>query len=717
MTIKVSAWPRHACWLALGGALLAAPASAQDTAAIGSEAEPVDEAAGVGDGAPGANVADAAGDIYEPGFFERFAPRNALDMLREIPGFSISGGGGGGGDSQRGLGQADTNVLVNGERLSSKSDDITAQLGRIPADRVARIEIVDGTRLDIPGLTGQVANVIVVGGGLSGQFEYRTQYRPRTDRFAWYGGEVSLTGSTGPLDFTLALDNPNRRFGAIGPTFVSDADGVLLETQQRESFGAFDKPVGTVNLTYDLPGSAVANLNLRYAQAWFGIDGQEKQFGPGFADRVEIRDLKETGYEYEIGADVEFALAGGRLKLIGLERFDKEDFGETVITSFADGSTATGGRFAQLTKEGERIGRAEYGFNVLDTDWQLSGEAAFNRLDNVASLFTLDAAGELQPVDFPQGSGGVTEDRYDIALSGSHQIAERLALQATLGMEFSTISQTGSAANQRSDRRPKGSASLAWKPSNTLDISGEIRRRVGQLSFGDFLARVSLDDDNGRDGNNELRPFQAWQYSVEARKTLGPWGSLTLRAEHQQFEDFVDLVPLPGGGEGRGNVDGATSSEIELEATINLKPLGIDGAQIDVEAEADFSSIEDPSTGLIREFSGARTRQFSLRYRHDIPASDWAYGWDASYTKRLPRFRQLEIGLQDEGPVFAGLFVENKDVLGTTVRFNANNLLGATERIDRTVFLTPRPDGDIAFIERGDREFGQIISLSINGNF
>ena len=44
--------------------------------------------------------------------------------------------------------------------------------------------------------------------------------------------------------------------------------------------------------------------------------------------------IQEDGHNYEIGGDYEFALAGGRLKLIGLNRFSEEPYSETARTSF-----------------------------------------------------------------------------------------------------------------------------------------------------------------------------------------------------------------------------------------------------------------------------------------------------------------------------------------------------------------------------------------------
>ncbi|MEL6506424.1 MAG: TonB-dependent receptor plug domain-containing protein, partial [Pseudomonadota bacterium] len=54
---------------------------------------------------------------FSPEDFARFAPRTALDMVQQIPGFVIREGA-----SDRGFGQADTNVLINGRRISGKSN-------------------------------------------------------------------------------------------------------------------------------------------------------------------------------------------------------------------------------------------------------------------------------------------------------------------------------------------------------------------------------------------------------------------------------------------------------------------------------------------------------------------------------------------------------------------------------------------------------------------
>ena len=95
----------------------------------------------------------SGGGVYTPVDFSRFTSRNALDMLERVPGFVVTSN-----DQGRGLGQAGTNVLINGQRISSKSQDVFDQLRRVTAEQVDRIEIVDGATLHLPGLSGQVAN-------------------------------------------------------------------------------------------------------------------------------------------------------------------------------------------------------------------------------------------------------------------------------------------------------------------------------------------------------------------------------------------------------------------------------------------------------------------------------------------------------------------------------------------------------------------------------
>ena len=669
-----------------------------------------EEAAGA---APDRGPADGA-RVFEPAYFERFAPRNALDMVSRIPGFTISGGNNGG---QRGLGQADQNVLVNGERFSSKSDSLRDQLSRIPADDVIRIELVDGNTLDVPGLTGLVANVIYESSGASGQFQWNTGFRAHNTEAQLYGGEVSLTGSEGALDYTVSLSNRNDRFGADGPTIITDADGTLIEEQYIKFSGGFDNPKLATNFSYDFGGETVANFNMSYGEDFFFRNEPETGIVPGSATRVRDARVRENGPEYEIGGDIEFPLGPGKLKLIGLERFERDNFTSSVIDSYDDGRDSEGFRFRQRNGAGERIGRFEYGWNMLNADFQLSGEAAFNRLDRVSSLFELDLSGEFIELDFAAGTGGVREDRYEGGLSVSRQLSSTLSVQAIGAMEFSTIEQTGVAANSRSFSRPKGSLATTWKPADDLDVSLTLARRVSQLSFGDFLASVSLNDDNENSGNNELVPYQSWDAELEVNKSFGELGSIRFEARQAWFEDFIDWFPLDNGGEARGNVGDAQRLHLGVDATIRMDTLGWKGARLDIAGRKRFMSVTDPFTGEDREFSGDMVDLIDIDFRHDVPDTDWAWGSSLFSNDQAPYSRRYEVGRNWEGPAFLTLFVEHKDVMGLTMQARVSNVLGARRKMYRTVFETSRPEGDILFREDTSQRIGPIFRFQISGDF
>lgn len=695
--------PKYSIALALALATAPAPLLAEDDA-VDATATAVPE---------GSLVTDGQGQVYDPAYFTQFAPRTAFDMVSRIPGFTIDDGNQG----QRGLGQANQNVLVNGQRFSSKSDSLFDQLQRISAGDVLRIEIVDGTALEIPGLSGQVANVVYKSTRTSGQFRWRSGFRPYNTEAQLYGGEISVTGRNGKLGYTVSLSNENNRFGADGPTIVSDAGGAVIEEQYNKFSGKYDNPKLATSFSYDFGGGVLGNLNLSY-----GADFQEitePETGIYASGLVRTRDflLDDQGPKYEIGGDIAFPAGPGTLKLIGLERFERDEVTTTLVDRFNDGRDASGFRFEQTGKIGERIGRFEYGWRMWEADWQVSGEAAFNRLNLASRLFELDPSENFVELPFPGGNGGVTEDRYEGILSISKQLTPTLSLQFTGGAEYSKIEQTGSAANSRSFQRPKGSLSLTWKPRDDFDITIEARRKVGQLSFGDFLASVSLQNDNQNGGNNGLQPDQSWNLDAEINKGLGPWGSAKLVVRQAWFEDFVDFFPLANGGEARGNIGDAKRLHVELNTTLKGEPIGFNGARLEIKAVKRWMDVTDPFTGENRPFSYDLNSLLELDFRHDIPGSDWAWGSGLFTADNAPYSRRREVGRDWEGPTFMNVFIENKDVFGLTVQALVGNILGARNKFERTVFDDDRPGADVAFEEDRNRRIGPIFRFTVSGSF
>ena len=685
---------------------LASPAWAQET---GDAPPPVPTEAP----APDAPQPVEGRQIYTPADFTRFAPKNAYDMLRNVPGFQIREN-----ETLRGLGQQTGNILFNGERPSNKSDFFFVQLQRIPASNVARIEIVDGATLDIPGLSGQVANIVFKSDSFSGQFEWKPQTRAHFTDPLFTRAQISATGKAGSLEYEVGLNNDDSgRSGAGGLTRIFDGAGTVTERRNDIWTSRYDSPKLSGKLTFPGPLTGTGHVNASYQRIYSHYDEEGIRIGGALPDRTRFIIERNDTWNYELGGDYEFKLGPGKLKLIGLNRKSHEPFRQDVIDDFVGAAPSTGDRFAQVGDITEKIAKAEYGWKMFGGDWQLSGEGAFNKLDNVARLGEFDpVTEEFVETPFPEGTGVVKEDRYEGLLSFGRPLTKTLSFQVVAGAEHSTIQQTGVNGLTRKFFRPKGSVSLAWKPAPDIDLSVKYRRRVLQLSFYDFLARSFINDDNKNAGNNQLVPQQDWSLEIEANKNLGAWGSTKVRLVNRDVEDFVDIIPI-GTGESIGNIAKAYARAIDWTSTIQFDPIGWKGAKLDTRVLLQNSGLRDPFTGEKRQWSNFTDAVIELNLRHDIPNSDWAYGSGFSYSHNQPRYRRNSIDRIYEGPVFLNFFVENKNVLGLTMLAGIEAINNPRSKRDRTVFTGLRGASPIAFVEERDRLIGPIFFYSVKGTF
>ncbi|HVS32440.1 MAG TPA: TonB-dependent receptor [Thermoanaerobaculia bacterium] len=648
---------------------------------------------------------------YVPADFAQFAPRTALDMLSRVPGFGIKQE-----ELERGLGEATGNVLINGQRISGKSNDVVTELSRIPAQNVERIEIVDAATLDVPGLSGQVANVIVRSRGVSGQWAWRPEFRsyytdPLLTRF-----EVSVSGARGPVQYTIGLDNQGNRSGAGGPTYIYSPAGTLSEERDEQWRGNFDQPRLSGRFVLEGPGSSKGNLNLLYRRIDYDYLETGIRTSASGLERARRVTADQSGRTYEIGGDYELGLGTGRLKLIGVGRGSRFPYEQNVVTRFSDGSPQIANRFTQIGDEGELIGRSEYRWTSAGAEWQLSAEGAFNSLDNTSRLFEVRQDQQLDEIPLPGGIARVEEKRYEMVGSYGRPVSANVTMKLSAGGEYSRLAQAGAGGTTRTFYRPKGELSTAWKVSPRTDVNVKLARRVGQLNFFDFLASVNLQDEVENAANPNLVPEQSWDLDIQGVRNLGTLGSTTLRVYGRLISDIIDYVPIGASGESPGNLDRATVYGIESRSTLNLDSLGWRGARLDATGQLQQSQVDDPLTGQQRHISNSLLRFGSLAVRHDIPATDWAWGAGASYSLNALRYRLTEVGRLWEGPVWGNLYLEHKNVSGLTVRASLNNLFAADSMWDRTVYDGRRTDA-VAFVERRDRQIGPIFSFQVRGKF
>ena len=645
--------------------------------------------------------------------FRQFSPSTSLDMVTRIPGFSIREDNSG----DRGLGQAEGNVLINGRRVAGKSQSLREALGRIPATNVERIELVDGATLDIPGLSGQVANVIAKVNGISGTWNWRARFRENLPPY-YHGGNISVTGRADTLAWTLGLNSYPIRGAARGPEYVRDGNRQLIETRDEDVNNVGDEAGVSGTLEWTPLNGNIANLNAEYNV--FQIDSREisERFPiDGRPDNTRFYQDSEDEWNSEIGGDYEFSLGPGRLKTIALWRFEHSPVVSRVQQTRFDGVITEKTVFDQTVDEGESILRMEYGWTPAPgRDWQIAAEGAFNFLEADARLRTLDASDALVEVALSNANARVEEKRAEIAVTHGRKLSPKLSVQTSLGLEYSQLSQSGDANQERSFTRPKGFISAAYTASENTTINAKFAREVGQLDFFDFISSVNVNSGSGNQGNPDIVPQQSWLTEIALDRSFGQAGAHTIKVFHESIEDIVDRVPFGPDAEGPGNLDKATRYGVSANGTFKFAPVGLEGLQLEYELLARQSDLKDPLTGESRRINQDAVIGGSFELRYDIPNTDWATALGGERTDEAPFVRLNERQLFELRPGYLYAYLEHKDIFGLIGRVEVFNLTDSEEQFTRQVY-TPRRDGALAFSEDRDWKAGPIVTLSLKGTF
>ena len=131
---------------------------------------------------------------YSDEFFQQFNPQTALDMVKHIPGFNLDTG-----DNVRGFGAGAGNVLIDGNRPTSKRGGIQDALLRVPASQVLRIELIRGS-----ASTGEAAGQSIVANVIRKEISTSVRWESKL--------EVASDGSINPI-CRSKLFRPHRRMG------------------------------------------------------------------------------------------------------------------------------------------------------------------------------------------------------------------------------------------------------------------------------------------------------------------------------------------------------------------------------------------------------------------------------------------------------------------------------------------------------------------------
>lgn len=656
--------------------------------------------------------ADAGGServVYEAGFFDAYNPVTALDMVERTPGFEIDEGA-----ELRGFGATAGNVLINGERPSTKTDSLADILKRIPASRVARIEIIRGATAASEARAQSVLLNIVLKSGKerAGSSVAWEGALIRNGGRAAPRGEASLTGSVGKTDFTLGVERYQIYWRDKGPEAFVSADGEDQTRDEREDGDfSFTSGAATTETRFD-NGDILRTSSQVHRESEDAAEASLRFPASGGPPDLFAQDFGRDSLSIEIATDYKRALTDNlSAKAILLAHFVDSEFADELEIARADGS-ASASRFSAASEEGESVARLEF-------DWtgsarhklQFGGEAVYNFIDSEATLI-VDGA-EI-PID--GADTRVSEIRGEVFIADSWTVNEKLTVDGGFALERSTIRQTGDVENERSFVYPKPSLALTYDFADGLQLRLRAERKAAQLDFDEFVSAANFDDEDVDFGNPELRPERTWASEAAIEKRFGEIGVVTVRGFYDRIDDVQDLLPLGGVFETPGNIGDGRRWGGEIKTAVPLGRAEGLKTRLETSAYVQDSRVVDPVTGFPRTLSNERPWRYSIRFRQDAPAARLSWGWSVSDSAPEKFFGLDELVVVDEG-VDLEAFIETTRIPGVKARLGVGNILNRDETRERIVFDGRRGLSPVAFSETRARDGGLSVSLTLSGTF
>ena len=625
----------------------------------------------------------------------------AYDMVQRVPGFSFDDG-----SSVRGLAGAAGNVLIDGRRPASKTDDLAGILGRIPAAQVERIDLIRGAA---PGVDMQgkavVANVIRRKGqgftGLAAMGQYTTGDGYTDPQLRLEG---NWRGASRTVESSLFLFKGHDNSQGSGPHTVFGPNGEVTDASKMHNTAPSWEYKGTAALEQPLAGGKF-RIILTLEDQPYQIDSRDdfKVAGRQHAHTDQDQTDAELGLHYDrpLGEAL-------NLELFGLQHLDKFGVGSTF-------DTAADSQDFRLTRiGGESVARGlvhwrPSGSLTVDA----GGEFAFNRLQS-RTRFTDNSAA----IAIPAADVTVEEKRGETFTTATWRPLATLSVEAGVRFEGSTITSTGDVTLSKTLTYPKPRLLVTWSPDAADQVRVRIEREVGQLDFSSFVANAQLNTTGVVAGNPNLLPQQDWAFEAAYDRHFWTDGVASLTVRHMTLTDVVDRVPVfaPSGAfDEPGNIGAGREDDLVASFNLPLARFGIPGGSLRGSGTWRFSQVTDPTTGQTRGISGQHPIDGELHFNQDLP--QWKLNWGVNlFTGYLERFYRFDEIDRNRTNTIATVVIEYKLKPDLNIHFELDTEPGHYQ-ITRQVFAGPRNADPVQFIDFQDHKFGPVFFARMRKTF
>ncbi len=629
---------------------------------------------------------------YTPEDFATSRLNTALEMISRIPGFAFTNG-----DQVRGFAGAAGNVLIDGQRPTTKSDSLGEVLARIPIAQVQRIDLIRGgaSGIDMQGQS-VIVNVIRKKEDSFQQVITANSFLFTETGHTIPGWNYQATRRSGEHQFEFQIGRGISMDDSVGTGFRTTLDVPSNTTVFEKVDTEGDGPVHSVRGSYKGP-LFEGTLSLNGSLSTDEFKNESHYINATNDKRFVSRSANDRG---EVGVNYKRAMGDAfELEVLGLSKIAKGS-GDSVGIDNGDVGT-----FQLDAEAGETIGRGVLRYKLsTEISFEGGGELAFNYRDQQVALFDNGT-----PIPLPATDVRVEEVRGEAFVQGTWRISPEWSLEGGVRVEQSTIKQTGDNPNERSFTYPKPRLVATWSPTKDDQLRVRVEREVGQLNFRDFSSSVDLNSNQTNTANRDLRPDKTWIYEAAYEKRFWDGAAAVVTLRHDEITDVFDLfpyrIPNPNGPpgstifvQGPGNIGSGKNDSVSMNLTLPLANFGLKGGEIKVESTWQDSEVTDPLTNQKRRISGQRPNDININFRQDLPNLNltFGFGWFPGWSEKYYYLDEIQaLHLRN----YFSSFIEYKPNPGFSLRAELNNLDPFQFTIERQIFDDTRDIGNLQTIE------------------
>lgn len=650
--------------------------------------------------------------VYSQRYFAVYSPNTALDMVNQLPGFTLNIT-----DKVRGFGQSNNNYLINGKRPSSKTEEMQDPLRRIVSSSVCAVEVLKTGSNEVAGYTGLVANVITCNTSeLTGTWSTslgsysRGEYTPSFD--------VSLNKQLEQLSINTEFRYFRNHNITRGNEQYFDAENIPLILRKESYWSPSDNYRLNTAIKWQIASTKTINADLSLGYSYWRLEEYSTHFditnhnSPETEIRATRYTPKNDWFPLSISGDYTQPLFSGQLKIMALHSYDYRKRRNYYVDENGDAVY----KFASYipTTRKESILRAVYQKPVTKHSIEYGIETAFNSLATNPDFYQ-DIGNGRERLTVTGSEVNVEEQRIDGHLLYTHHLNASSQIQVNLAAESSRIEVKQIAGSRRTYVRPKGFVSLQMPLNDDTNVQWRLSKHIEQLNFLDFTSFVTPSEGTSNVGNTDLVPEQKWRMEQNIDHSFNDNNKVSLLIYKDFVKDKVAYIPINGTQEGIGNLDSSYQYGISSTLTTELASLGLTGSKLDMSLEYNQSKLTDPVTGKSRPFDNQLDWRYQLKLRQDIVASDWAWTLSLSNFQESEGYRINQKNHYNES-ISSELSIENKDFYGFNFQFKVEDILEVDQAYTRSFYQQTRNELYTGK-EHRVRQREQKLTLSISSTF